>query len=134
MDNHKALNRKKLSTPHVLSLFFLSLLHTTSGAEGESLGRLFFTPQQRAFLDRQRQLNASVAPSAMLNENRLTFNGEVRRSSGKNTHWINGEPTPSVVATRPEIPIGDTLLPQTGEKESLLGNGTITVKPAPRSP
>lgn len=134
MDNLKALIRKKISALHVLSLVFLSLLHTTSNAEGDVLGRLFFTPQQRAFLDRQRQLNASIAPSAMLSESRLTFNGEVRRSSGQNTHWINGEPTPSIATTTPGVPVGDTFLPQTGEKESLLGDGKITVKPASRSP
>ena len=134
MDNIKALNRKKLSALHALSLIFLSLLHTTSNAEDDVLGRLFFTPQQRALLDRQRQLNASASPGAMLNESRLTFNGEVRRSSGQNTHWINGEPTPSIAATTPDVPVGDTFLPQTGEKESLLGDGTITVKPASRSP
>ncbi len=134
MDNHKAFNRKKLSMPYLLALAFLSILHNSSGAEEALLGRLFFTPQQRALLDRQRQLNASITPGTMLNESRLTFNGEVRRSGGQNTLWVNGEPTPTSIAPPQKIPIGDTLLPQTGEKESLLGDGTIIIKPVPRSP
>jgi hypothetical protein len=54
-----------------------------------------------------------------------TLNGEVRRSSGKNTRWINGEaqtgPTPRGV-------IGDTYHPATGERDSLLGGGKIHVQ------
>lgn len=44
-------------------------------------GRLFFTPEQRAEIDRQRQ---TARPGGSLN-------GEVRRSSGPDTRWINGK-------------------------------------------
>lgn len=90
--------------------------------QSEPLGRLFFTPQQRALLDRQRIQGMT---SNFDQQASYTLNGEVRRSSGKNTRWINGEaqtgPTPRGV-------IGDTYHPATGERESLLGGGKIHVQ------
>lgn len=53
-----------------------------ASAEEQPLGRLFFTAQQRATLDRQRRQVPRASD---------TLNGEVRRSSGKNTRWVNGE-------------------------------------------
>jgi hypothetical protein len=59
-------------------------------AAAESLGRLFFTPQQRQDLDRRRQAN--IQESAVTANSSLTVNGQVSRSRGKNTVWINGVP------------------------------------------
>ena len=91
--------------------------------QDEPLGRLFFTPQQRATLDHQR-LQGNTR--SFDQEASYTLNGEVRRSSGKNTRWVNGEaqtgPTPRGV-------IGDTYHPSTGEREKLLGSGRIIVRP-----
>ena len=89
--------------------------------QSEPLGRLFFTPQQRATLDLQRQQGNTRFDQ----EASYTLNGEVRRSSGKNTRWVNGEartgPTPRGV-------IGDTYHPSTGEQEKLLGSGRILIQ------
>ena len=95
--------------------------------QSEPLGRLFFTPQQRALLDRQRIQGMT---SHFDQQASYTLNGEVRRSSGNNTRWVNGEaqtgPTPRGV-------IGDTYHPATGERDSLLGGGKIHVQnPAPK--
>jgi hypothetical protein len=65
----------------------------------EPLGRLFFTPEQRASLDVARTQRArrgvssdgseeTVAPAAQS----ITYGGVVRRSDGKSTVWINGRP------------------------------------------
>ena len=90
--------------------------------QSEPLGRLFFTPQQRSLLDRQRMQGMT---SNFDQQASYTLNGEVRRSSGKNTRWVNGQaqtgPTPRGV-------IGDTYHPATGERESLLGSGRVIVK------
>lgn len=66
----------------------LGILNSSQAAE--SLGRLFFTPQQRQDLDRRRQAN--VQESAATVNSSLTVNGQVSRSRGKNTVWINGIP------------------------------------------
>ena len=110
-----------------LLLLLLVALQNNAGAQQEPLGRLFFTPQQRAALDHQRQLNPSFNANAGDNESSQTLNGEVRRSSGRNTRWINGEADWNTRAPRPKVPVGDTFYPGTGERESLLGGGKIIV-------
>ena len=96
--------------------------------QGEPLGRLFFTPEQRARLDRQRQqgLTSNDDPQAS-----YTLNGEVRRSSGKNTRWVNGE---AQTGAAPQGVIGDTYHPATGERDNLLGGGRITIQNPPAKP
>ncbi|HXE37761.1 MAG TPA: hypothetical protein VN639_04740 [Azonexus sp.] len=118
-------------------LFLLSLLMiglSTARAEQEALGRLFFTPQQRAELDRQRLHNPALNTGAMDQQGSQTINGEVRRSSGRNTRWINGEAQWTETTPAPRVPVGDTFNPETGEHQSVLGSGKIVVKPASRRP
>jgi hypothetical protein len=57
-------------------------------ASAEQLGRLFFTPEQRAQLDYNF---AQGAPSDNYN-NALMLNGIVQKHGGKRTVWINGVP------------------------------------------
>jgi hypothetical protein len=58
------------------------------------LGRMFFTPAQRATLDNARKQNirnevgSENAQAAPVPQN-VSVNGVVRRSDGKNTVWIN---------------------------------------------
>ena len=108
----------------------IALAAAPASAQGEPLGRLFFTPQQRAALDRERLLGISQRPSGLDGDASYTFNGEVRRSSGKNTRWINGEPQ-TAGGRGPGVPAGDTYHPATGEHDSLLGGGTIVIKRKP---
>jgi hypothetical protein len=56
----------------------------------DNLGRLFFTPQQRQDLDRRRQANIQESTATV--NSFVTVNGQVSRSNGKNTVWINGVP------------------------------------------
>ena len=97
-------------------------------SQSASLGRLFFTPEQRIQLDRLRQQSRS-ANSAQ--QTSYILNGEVRRSSGNNTRWVNGE---AQTGPAPHGIIGDTYHPATGEQESLLGSGRITIQNPPAKP
>ena len=63
-------------------------LTTAALANADELGRLFFTPEQRAQLDYSY---AREAPSDS-NENVLMLNGIVQKHGGKRTVWINGVP------------------------------------------
>lgn len=108
-------------------LLLLALAASPAWPHGETLGRLFFSPQQRAVLDRERQLGISQRPTGVDGDASYTFNGEVRRSTGKNTRWINGEPQ-TASGRSPGVPAGDTFHPTTGEHESLLGGGRIIIK------
>ena len=68
----------------------LALAASPCLAEPPQLGRLFFTAEQRARLDLQRQRNPGFQPNAD-DEASITINGEVRSSNGRRTRWINGE-------------------------------------------
>ena len=115
-----------------LPALLLLLAALPAWPQGEPLGRLFTTPQQRSALDRERLLGQSQR-SSLDSEASYTFNGEVRRSSGKNTRWING--VPHTAATRkPEVAAGDTYHPATGERESVIGDGTIVIQRRPPKP
>ncbi|MCB1960021.1 MAG: hypothetical protein KDE68_05795 [Rhodocyclaceae bacterium] len=70
------------------ALLGLVLILTSVGAQAQApLGRLFFTPQERADLDRGKTAATSddTAPPP-------TLDGIVRRSDGRATVWINGQP------------------------------------------
>ena len=117
------------------------------------LGRLFFTPEKRQLLDRQRDLNVQ-AQQETPEDPTLTINGVVTRSSGKRTVWINGEAQhendslgtvrarpdahhPGQVSIHPDdapparAAVGDTVLRDTGETAPLLGDGQIRIHRAP---
>ena len=79
-----------------------ALLGLAVPAGAETLGRLFFSPDERAMLDQQRQKGSSVVTST----EKITLNGIVQRSSGKTTTWINRLPqneneTPQGVTAQP---------------------------------
>jgi hypothetical protein len=65
----------------------------------ERLGRLFFTPAQRASLDVARSQRARATLSTEKTEQEaapvpqtITYGGVLRRSDGKTTVWINNQP------------------------------------------
>lgn len=137
-----------------LGLLLLLAVGSPASATEEALGRLFFTPERRQALDRQRALNQE--DRAQANEDAtLTINGVVTRSSGRRTTWINGVPQnesevdsgiaviprahdPASVIVRPgESPatrakVGETINRNTGEARSLLDDGRIVVNPRGR--
>ena len=119
----------------------------------EALDRLFFTPERRQQLDRQRQTNV-LDQQAVQSEPTLTIDGIVTRSSGRRTAWINGNPqsegdigsgvsvgaqrgdpgrvvvrTDSLPAVRARV--GETVNSSTGETQDLLNGGTIVVHGRP---
>lgn len=71
---------------------FLLMLLLVSQASAE--GRLFYTAEQRAGLERAR-LNHITEGDASQPRTRpavITYEGVVLRSDGRNTRWINGHP------------------------------------------
>jgi hypothetical protein len=67
----------------------------------DDLGRLFFTPEQRAALDARRKARIPDKPAAVVVESPVTrLDGFVSRGGGRSTVWVNGEPVPE--GTNPE--------------------------------
>ncbi|MFZ2268565.1 MAG: hypothetical protein WAV95_13405 [Azonexus sp.] len=93
------------------------------GADGEKIGRLFFTPEQRAALDRQ------AAGQTGATGNDLTIDGEIWRSKQRRARWINGQNTLDAPAEAPALPIGERYSPGTGKRDSLLGDGQLVIRP-----
>jgi hypothetical protein len=117
----------------------------------DGLGRLFFTPERRQTLDRQRQLNIQEKQE-IPEDPTLTINGIVTRSSGKRTAWINGvsqnesdiasgvavipnRKDTAKIAVKPhdapatDTKVGNTVNRNTGDSVDLLNGGTITLNP-----
>lgn len=125
-----------------------------AGPDEPALERLFFTPERRQQLDRQRELNI-LDRQQVPNDPTLTIDGVVTRSSGRRTAWVNGNPqneddlwsgltiTPrhgdpaTVLVEVSDSPaararVGQTLNRNTGEAADLLNGGRISVHSAPR--
>ena len=86
----------------ILLLFCLPLTLSTaqtSLAEPTELGRLFYTPAQRAQLEAARVLHPRAtpgtrpdqAPGAGSTSAPLRFDGLVTRSDGRSTRWVDGK-------------------------------------------
>ncbi|MEW6165328.1 MAG: hypothetical protein AB1642_09730 [Pseudomonadota bacterium] len=117
------------------------------------LGRLFLTPDWRATLERQRQLN--IQETRSLEGASVRLDGVVVRSSGKTTVWVNNQPQnenagntgvaaatsmrqpgQATLVTGTEAPadlkVGVTLNRSTRETADGLAGGEIRVTPARR--
>ncbi|MCM8594720.1 hypothetical protein [Accumulibacter sp.] len=118
-------------------------------AGDQGIDRLFFTPERRQQLDRQRELNVPDGQPVRVDPT-LTIDGVVTRSSGRRTTWINGvaqderdafsgvtvSPRPGdpgkVVVRMSDSPaararVGETVNASTGEAIDLLNGGSIGV-------
>jgi len=116
----------------------------------QELGRLFFTPEQRAALDARRKAKLPDKPAAVVVLPTTRINGSVKRSGGKSTLWLDGHAVtdgnqpeglrvrrtgdPSRVTVsigedgrRVEVRVGDILDRATGEVKSVLGDGAVRI-------
>jgi hypothetical protein len=124
-----------------------------SNAQGQELGRLFFTPEQRDALDARRKARVPDKPAATpVSESPVTrVNGAVQRGSGRSTVWVNGEMIPEGAQAdaarlvprgqnpdRVSIPLGENTPPRdlrvgesldrgSGEVRDLIGEGEIKI-------
>ena len=133
-------------------LLLLALALTPATGQAQELGRLFFTPEQRAALDARRKARVpdrpAAAPAAASPTTRL--DGYVARSGGRSTIWVNGESLQDGSAEalrdpnrggdgRVRVPAGDggariglkpgeVLDRGTGEVRDVIGDGEIKVR------
>jgi hypothetical protein len=75
----------QMNTPLKIGLCAFSLAASTLAGASE-LGRLFFTPEQRAQLEYSQRQNGNTQGDTHL----LTVNGIVQKHGGERTVWING--------------------------------------------
>lgn len=131
-------------------------LWVTSATEvtAQELGRLFFTPDQRAALDARRKARVPDKPAAVPQvESPVTrVNGVVQRAGGRSTVWVNSEAIPESTqadmqgAPRPagegrvsiplgeggrgiQMRVGESLNRGSGEVSDVVGKDGIKVTP-----
>ena len=131
----------------VFGLISLAVTAPVHAEETPKLGRLFFTPEKRATLERQRAFNIQEAQT--LQGTTMSLDGVVVRSSGKATVWINrqaqheGErartgvsavvsprtPGSALLAPGEDTPtrlkVGEAVNRATGERNTRLGGGSV---------
>jgi len=131
----------------ICGLIGLVGLSPAEAADPPELGRLFFTPERRVALERQRTYNVQEAQT--LQGTTMSLDGVVYRSSGKATVWINrqaqneGESTRTGVSAvvSPKTPgsallapgeekpaqlkVGEAMNRATGERNTRLGGGIV---------
>jgi len=92
------------------ALLRLSILLVLGAAAGpcaaQELGRLFFTPEQRAELDARRRARVPDKPAAVVASPTTRLDGYVKRSGAPSTVWLNGEPLPEGPGQAPRIGTG----------------------------
>lgn len=73
-------------------------------AQGQELGRLFFTPEQRAALDARRKARVPDRPTLTTTVSPTTrLDGYVKRSGGRSTVFVNGETLLEGTAEAPTV-------------------------------
>ena len=128
--------------------------------QAQELGRLFFTPEQRAALDARRKARVPDKPAATpVTESPVSrVNGAVQRGGGRSTVWVNGEMIPESAQAdsakvtprspnpgRVSIPLGENTPPRdlrvgesldrgSGEVRDLIGEGEIRIGPRRAAP
>jgi hypothetical protein len=131
-------------------LALLLALLPAGPASAQELGRLFFTPEQRAALDSRRVARLPDKPAAVAELPTTRVDGYVKRSSGKSTVWVDGEPTPDglqieglrvqrgndptrVTVTVGEdgrrivLRVGESFDRATGQVKDVIGDGEVRV-------
>jgi hypothetical protein len=99
----------------------------------QEVGRLFFTPEQRAALDARRKARVFDKPAAapIVASPTTRLDGYVRRSDGRSTVWVNGaladEASPQADG-RVSVPVGDSQARVRLKPGEVLdrGNGEVT--------
>jgi hypothetical protein len=136
--------------PAALLALAIALLGANPAAAQE-LGRLFFTPEQRAALDARRAARLPDKPTVARESPTTRVDGYVARSSGRSTVWVDGEAladgaqpdglrvqrgrdagkvnvTFGEQARRIEMRVGETLDRSTGDVKSVVGSGEVRVE------
>lgn len=102
------------------------------------LGGLFYSPEERLAMQRQRIRNSptTAAPDSVQS---VRLDGLVRRSAGSSTVWLNRRPMTTATAgallgnarALDALHIGETLDPASGRRSDLLPGGSIEIRRRP---
>ena len=153
--------RRSVATTGRTALVAVAIALTgVTDARAQELGRLFFTPEQRAALDARRKARVPDKPAAVpQTESPVSrVNGAVQRGGGKSTVWVNGETIPEDARTdgarisprgpdsgrvsipagegsqRYDLRVGESVDRGSGEVRDIIGEGEIKIAPRRAAP
>jgi len=134
----------------LLAVVLLCAALAPSAVPAQALGRLFFTPEQRDALDARRKARLPDKPAALAPSPTTRVDGNMTRSSGKSTLWLDGYAVPD--GTQPEglrvtrggdpsrvtvilgedgrrieLRVGETLDRATGAVKDVIGGGEVRI-------
>jgi hypothetical protein len=124
---------------HTMKNLLLVILLTVVSTSAVAYGKVFFSPDKRAALEKQRfqevVLDSSVQPTQL---EIITVDGFVYRSNGRSTVWINGAPEfgrknkirrdlSSVTISNSVVPVGDSVNVITKDTVHIIGSGSIKI-------
>ena len=89
------------------------------------LGRLFYTPEERAEMEYRARQQSSASTDV------VRFTGRIRRSDGKTTEWVNGQQSTGTSNAAETLKVGQALERHSGEVQDVLKGGRIVVRKAP---
>ena len=153
---------KRIAVPSIKAVLVAAgvVLAGASNADAQELGRLFFTPEQRAALDARRKARVPDKPAAApVTESPISrIDGAVQRGGGKSTVWVSGETIPENAqadgarvtprgpnqgrvsipagegAQRYDLRVGESVDRGSGEVRDILGEGDIKISPRRAEP
>ncbi len=103
---------------------FLSGMLVATATSAETLGRLFFSADQRAALEHQRR-TGDAAGALLEDDQAVRLDGVVNSSSGRSTLWRNGRMTNDAAAARTKV--GETLEPASGARTDVIAPGAVRI-------
>jgi hypothetical protein len=141
------MNHIKPAIVVLISLVLLGIPVAHAEYRNEDYGKIFYSRERRAALDKQRLYNIQEIRS--LQGATLKLDGVVYRGSGKNTVWVNGKPQSDLDAASTgvdvaingmnpgrasihtgetgatQLKVGEAVNRSTGARDDRLGGGVI---------
>lgn len=103
----------------VAGLYLLWIV-AVAEASPETLGRLFFSPEQRRLFEQQRQYGLSGSDAA------IRLDGVVARPGRQTTIWINGRSRDGFHAdTAPALRVGESIDATSGARRDVVPDGSV---------
>jgi len=113
---------------HIMLFAFVLLTAAAPIAQASELGRLFYTPEQRAQLEAQKITGATTTGG---NQNYIVVNGVIQKQGGNRIVWLNGEAQTPVRASNNPASIDVAVPGKTKHVQVKVGQRLILDTPPP---
>lgn len=113
------------------TLLTLALTTTASHVSAGELGRLFYTPQERAQLEAQQASGATIEG---VKRNFIVVNGVIQKQGGNRIVWLNGEAQTPVRSNNNPASIDVAVPGKSKHVQVKVGQRLMLDTPAPSDP